>query len=111
MKAQNVPRAQDGPKRVSILILRDLLVAPRPFVDPSWATLGFSRGGVQEGILRQSVGLEVNGLGMTCGKKLRCHKHHEHVSNTQFSVNFWRQGAVRQLANSFFGDIFVVSKS
>ena len=63
MKAQNVPRAQDGPKRVSILILRDLLVAPRPLFDPSWATLGFSRGGGPRGHLEAECGLGSEWLG------------------------------------------------
>ena len=62
--------AQDGPKRAPGIILQDFVVVRRPFLGPSWAHLGLSWAllgpsrGVQEGILRQILGLE--GLILGC---------------------------------------------
>ena len=56
--------AQDGPKRAPGIILQDFIVVRRPSLGPSWARLGLPWGllgpswGVQEGILRQILGLE-----------------------------------------------------
>ena len=56
--------AQEGPKRASRIILGVWVFLRRPFLGPSWAHLGLSWAllgpswGVQEGILRQILGLE-----------------------------------------------------
>ena len=56
--------AQDGPKRAPGIILQDFAVVPGFLLGPSWAHLGLSWAllgpswGVQEGILRQILGLE-----------------------------------------------------
>ena len=73
MKSNRFLKARGGPKgaqKSSRDILRDLLVVCRPFLGPSWVHLGLSWAllgpswGVQEGILRQILGLE--GLSWGC---------------------------------------------
>ena len=62
--------AQDGPKRAPRIILGARVVVRRPVLGPSWTHLGLALAlldpsrGVQEGILRQILGLE--GLILGC---------------------------------------------
>ena len=64
--------AQDGPKRAPKSILRDLLVAWRPFLGPSWAILGppWPFLGGPGGHLEADVGLGRLASGVQGGQKL-----------------------------------------
>ena len=72
-KGQDEPKlAEVGPKRAPGIILQDFVVVCLPSLGPSWARLGLPWGllgpswGVQEGILRQILGLE----GLILGSKV-----------------------------------------
>ena len=98
-----------GPRGLQELSCRMLPLFVAPFwahLGPSWALLGPSRG-VQEGILRQILGLEGLILGCKVAKRYDVKNIKKPEDKYCLLVDFWKQRAFRKLAKWLFGGLVV----